>query len=94
MKSDFERDCERISHTNAIALYISGGQWHAQHLGPYAREVRELFGTTVLPTPFSHICPAEDVLEEIQALNPRTVVYLMPASADYPPGCRVTREGA
>ena len=84
---------QSISHTNAIALYTRGGQWHAQHCGPQAAEVRELFGTTVLETPFSHICPAEDVLEEIQALNLHTTVYLAPASADYPPNCRTTREG-
>ena len=79
---------EQISKTNAIALYIRNGQWYAQQFGPKAAEVQDLFGTTVLPTPFGSAVPAEEVLETIQGLNPQHTVYLTPETADWPQGSR------
>lgn len=60
-----------------VRLYRSGGYWMAQHKGPQARQVYELFGTVNIPTPFSSEVNEVTVLSKIQALNPDKIVYIL-----------------
>lgn len=58
-----------------IKLFLLNGSWMAKHEGD--EEVRSLFGTDTLPTPYSISCPAEIVRRDIQNLNPTKSVVLM-----------------
>lgn len=71
-----------MSATNTILLYRQGGMWVGEHFGPKAQEVRELFGTTVLPTPFSSIVSPGEVMETVQSLNPHAVVAVLDVQPD------------
>ncbi len=50
-----------------ITLSKSGGLWVARHTSP---EVRALFGTDTLPTPFGRETASQVVRARIEALNP------------------------
>jgi len=54
-----------------ITLFIGDGYWQTQHDDP---EVMELFGTDVIPTPFSSSIPKEKVLADLIKLNPDRIV--------------------
>ena len=56
---------------NRIALSIRDGTWHATFTDP---EIRRLFGTDTLPTPYTSRAPAETVLAEVSQRNPDCVV--------------------
>lgn len=53
----------------------SNDVWYAEHRGPHAREALELFGTHVLPTPWSVTRPASEVITDLERLNPGVGVY-------------------
>lgn len=56
-----------------IIVSASGTTWMADFVGD--AEVFDLFGTTILPTPFDTRVPVADVLADLRNLNPgRTVV--------------------
>lgn len=57
-----------------IILYRQGTIWLATVEDP---KVEELFGTRVLPTPYSSQVAGQEVLEEIARLNPGEEVILL-----------------
>ncbi len=59
-----------------IILQRLNGLWHGQHVGPLGDTVRDLFGTSILPTPFATNVPDWVVLAKVQALNPGVDVVL------------------
>lgn len=59
--------------TNLITLFRLNGQWLAKHSD---KQVKELFGTDILPTPYFDTLPAEVVLREVAARNPSKVVKI------------------
>lgn len=71
-----------MSDPNTILLYRQGGMWVGEHFGPAAQEIRELFGTTILPTPFSAVVSPGEVMETIQDLNPGKVVSVIDVQPD------------
>ena len=59
-------------HHYNLTLVILNGHWYIQDDTPH---VREIFGTSLLPSPFTAAMPREDVRARIQKLNPgRTVL--------------------
>ena len=58
---------------NRITLAVRDGTWHATFTDP---EIRRLFGTDTLPTPYTSRAPAETVLAEVSRRNPDSVVTL------------------
>lgn len=57
-----------------IQLYLKDGAWVAMHYREAGVEAVRLFGTNLLPTPYTSATPAADVQARIQALNPGLVV--------------------
>ena len=55
---------------NRITLYRGGNCWLAQFSGPHAMEIRRLFDTDTLPTPFSEAATPNVVLAAIERANP------------------------
>jgi hypothetical protein len=63
---------------NAIQIVPVDGQYVARWSGPHAAEVRRLFGSVELPTPYTTATPGPDVKREIERLNPGvdiTIIY-------------------
>jgi hypothetical protein len=54
---------------NRIVLFLEARSWHARFEGPHADTVLNLFGTTVVPTPFTSAANPAFVLEEIRKRN-------------------------
>lgn len=61
-----------------IELFIDQGTWYA-----ICDEFKDLFGTDILPTPFTSKIPAEIVQEEIQKKNPWHTVTILDSSSFY-----------
>lgn len=59
-----------------IDLSTAGGVWTAEHLGDNRRDVEALFGTAILPTPFSEKIPSWEVVAELRRLNPGAVILI------------------
>lgn len=57
-----------------IQLFVEDGWWHADFIGD--AQTLDLFGTTVLPTPFEQSIPAHLVLGTIREINPGKLVEL------------------
>lgn len=57
-----------------IKLFLLNGSWMAKHEGD--SEIRSLFGTDTLPTPFFAPMAGECVVDEISRLNPTKSVVL------------------
>lgn len=57
---------------NQMFVYPADGSgvWMIDHVGPHAEGIRELFGTTILPSPFRLPCTAEAVTECLRSANP------------------------
>lgn len=66
-----EVQCEGL-----IILTAQGGLWHARTVGGREAQVRDLFGTDTLPTPFGQVVPSHQVAAVIQELNPRYLVLV------------------
>jgi len=60
---------------NMIDLQVINGVIHAIHTGPHAARIIELFGTPILPTPFTAAYGLDRAVREIQKLNPDVIVY-------------------
>lgn len=56
---------------HTITLTLVDGNWMAQHSDP---QVKRLFGTDTLPTPFTSQADVSMVLRKIRDLNPGCVV--------------------
>lgn len=54
---------------NTIVLIRGRDAWYARYCGPHTDQIRDLFGTNTLPTPFLPSTPADVLLAEIQARN-------------------------
>jgi len=59
-----------------IIIHLEASTFTAEFLGPKAHEVNDLFGTCVLPTPFTEETPARTVPDDLQRLNPGCDVFL------------------
>lgn len=57
-----------------IQVFTQEGWWHADFIND--QQTLDLFGTTVLPTPFTDSVSAGDVVEVIRDLNPGKIVEL------------------
>lgn len=55
---------------DTIRLVKDTDCWVAVYQGPHREDILSLFGTAILPTPFTRSASAERVREEIQRLNP------------------------
>lgn len=55
---------------NVITLKLEDGQWVGTFGGPIGEDVRELFGTDTIPTPYYGSYSADKVLAAIKANNP------------------------
>ncbi len=54
---------------NTIVLLKQGNCWNAHHKGPHARKIMDLFGTPILPLPFTPQADAQFVLDEVSTKN-------------------------
>ena len=52
---------------HTITLYLENGHWMAKHTDP---DVRRLFGTDTIPTPYLNGCDPIALQLEITKLNP------------------------
>ncbi len=59
---------------NKIILSRKGIGWFAQYVGPHAAEVKRLFGSDVIPTPWMFNATAEFVRSDVERLNPNVTV--------------------
>lgn len=59
-----------------ITLYQDKGQWFALYSGNGSEEIRHLFGTSVLPTPFTSASDPDAVYQTVSRLNPNCLVML------------------
>lgn len=64
---------ERESAMNTITLFKTVRGWMARFS---EAEIKELFGTDTLPTPFTAAASPAVVMAEVRRLNPRCVVIL------------------
>lgn len=55
---------------NTINLDRVDGMWIVTYEGSHAVRIIDLFGTSSIPTAFTHVAPAEVVLKEIAWMNP------------------------
>jgi hypothetical protein len=55
---------------NLIRVSLRGGVWMAQFIGPHAEIIRGLFGTDLIPTPWTAAADSAEVLADLQARNP------------------------
>ena len=63
---------------NRIELSLNAfDEWQARFVGPHADDVLSLFGTTVLPTPYTKHSKAGDVRQAIADINPGIVVEVV-----------------
>ena len=64
---------------NSIVLILKGNVWCAKHSDS---RIKELFGTEILPTPFSSDAFPDTVQKKIARLNPDCEVTLDPESLE------------
>lgn len=61
------------TQARSIRLFKTADGWMSTDSDP---QVRELFGTDTLPTPFLASSPASAVYDTIRQLNPDAVIYV------------------
>lgn len=73
---------EADAPTPILHVFEDGETWAVDHAlaGEYGEQVRDLFGTYVIPTPFGVSIPAAEVVATITANNPGFAVRVGPAS--------------
>jgi hypothetical protein len=59
-----------------MTVYLDGENWVVDHSGPIAKEVQDLFGTTILPTPYLKGYEGWRVQLELSNRNPGVIVKL------------------
>jgi hypothetical protein len=57
-----------------IQVFVEDGWWHADFVGD--THTLELFGTTILPTPFEEAYGAGNVVEVLRQINPGKIVEI------------------
>jgi hypothetical protein len=62
---------EAAMNVKKMTVFLNGGVWMVHDNAP---EVAELFGTDILPTPFTSLTPASEVLAELKKRNPDYIV--------------------
>jgi hypothetical protein len=65
-----------------ITLTNTPRGWIAEFKGPHSQEVIHLFGTNMLPTPFTKEASPKTVRECVQAQNPKVMVTLAEERTD------------
>ena len=55
---------------NQMVVFPGTDGWTIQYRGPHAARIRHLFGSDMLPTPYTLARPRADVVAELQRLNP------------------------
>ena len=60
-----------MKKTLTLVADRNAGVWTVVHSNP---QIRRLFGTYVLPTPWSLERPEADVLDHLRSLNPDSIV--------------------
>lgn len=65
---------------NTITLIKANGMWAAKYSGPHARQLVQLFGTDVLPTPFEDSTASYMVFNVVKGKNMDCVVEVQSAS--------------
>ena len=58
-----------------VTIYPNDDVIYAVHTGPHAEQVKKLFGTVIIPTPYTRQYGIARAVAAIQALNPDVVVY-------------------
>lgn len=61
---------------NSITLYLQAGNWVSRFDGDHGDKVQKLFGTRVVPTPYTDKTLGSSVQAIIGRLNPGVAVYL------------------
>jgi hypothetical protein len=59
---------------NVITLVLIDGVWHAVYSGPHAAQVKALFHTDTIPTPFTRAASLEFVARKLEEKNPGCLV--------------------
>lgn len=59
---------------NRITLRLIDNTWHAVFSGPHSADIRRVFGTDTIPTPFDWRLLAGEVRPVIERLNPGVAV--------------------
>jgi len=62
---------------NRILVWNDGSNYQATFLGPHSQEIKELFGTYTIPTPFLSGANPQEVLSVIQEQHPGVQVELV-----------------
>jgi hypothetical protein len=65
-----QREVQRVSLQDLIRVSLRGGVWYAQFIGPHAEIIRGLFGTDLIPTPWTGDSDPDEVLADLMARNP------------------------
>ena len=60
---------------NTLRMFVAGGVWMVDWADtPEAAKVRDLFGTTQIPTPYLQAAPAHRVQADLERRNPQYTV--------------------
>jgi len=65
----------RIQVYEAFDAQAGHAIYMARSIGPHAKRVKQLFGTDTLPTAFFPPMQPEEVVKQLQALNPGVEVF-------------------
>lgn len=65
-----------MSDANRIQIVKTNTGYNAKYIGPHAAEIKALFGTDSIPTPFTPNAIALDVVKEVAKRNPGVEVSL------------------
>ena len=60
-----------------IYLYLRNNSWMTHWQGDYAAEMLTVMGTVDIPTPYTDLMPADEVLANISRINPDCNVFLI-----------------
>ncbi len=59
---------------NVISLHFIGKAVMAKYIGPHSTEIKSLFQSDTLPTPYTTNTPMDAVISEMSRLNPDALV--------------------
>jgi hypothetical protein len=59
---------------NIITLRLINGTWHAVFSGPHAAQVKRLFNSDTIPTPYTRAASIEFVARKLEESNPDCLV--------------------
>lgn len=61
---------------NIIEIQLGANGWNAHYFGPHAAGVYDLFGTTILPTPYTPAASSRTVFNALAERNPDCRILL------------------